>query len=319
MTTGEAIALIEAAPADLFGDNPGRRYRQLARAVHPDTHPGDDQAAAAFVRLSALWAAHNNGTAASALAARGDIANLYRAGDGQLDKIPRDPADSDLIRAEARALRLLADKAPEETRAFFPRLARSARHRDPGTGMIRQVNTIGELDGFVTLAAVRAAYPAGIDPRDAAWMWRRLLYALGGASRAGLIHGAVLPPHVMIHPGEHGLVLIDWCYSGTDPDHRLAAIPAAWKPWYPEQVLRRKTATAGTDVAMAARLMADLITPARLPRQLAGFARGCQLVPGLDGWGALADFDDLIGRLWGPRRFRPFAMPAAGTTTGRTP
>ena len=53
----------------------------------------------------------------------------------------------------------------------------------------------------------------GVDPRDAAWMWRRLLVALGFAHRAGVLHGAVLPEHVLIHPGEHGLVLVDWCYS----------------------------------------------------------------------------------------------------------
>ena len=33
-------------------------------------------------------------------------------------------------------------------------------------------------------------------------MWRRLLVAVGAAHRAGVIHGAVLPEHVMIHPPE---------------------------------------------------------------------------------------------------------------------
>jgi hypothetical protein len=320
ISTESAITRISQArvPADLFGsDAPAADYRKLARSVHPDIHPGDPDAEAAFRRLSELWAAHGSG--GPVLAARGDIANLYRAGAGLLDKMPRDPADSDLIRAEARALRKLPADAPAPARAFYPELIRTARHKDPGTGMTRQVNTITELAGFVTLADVSRVYPGGLDARDAAWMWRRLLFALGGAHRAGLVHGAVLPPHVMILPAQHGLVLADWCYSGPGPDHRLAAVPRAWRDWYPGQALSGKAATSGTDVAMAASVMTGLVGGG-MPRSLRAFARGCQLVSGLDAWAALADFDDLIGRLWGPRTFRPFAMPATGTTTaGRAP
>jgi hypothetical protein len=318
MATGDAIKLIMAArvAADLFGDGkPG--FRSLAAAVHPDTNPGNPAAEAAFKRLGELKAGAARGD--SDLAYRGDIANLYRAGPGQLAKMPRDPADSDLMRAEARALRTLASDAPVKVRAFYPALVTAVRQKDPGTGMTRQVNTIAELNGFVMLGTVHTAYPGGLDPRDAAWMWRRLLFALGGASRAGLVHGAVLPPHVLIHPAEHGLVLADWCYSGAGPQHQLTAVPRAWRSWYPAAVLDSKTARTGTDVAMAAKLMAWLIWPAVLPRQLAAFARGCQLIPDLDAWAALADLDDLIERLWGPRTFRPFAIPATGTTAGRTP
>ncbi|MGH3238625.1 MAG: adenylosuccinate synthetase, partial [Streptosporangiaceae bacterium] len=65
-------------------------------------------------------------------------------------------------------------------------------HREPRSGIQRHLNLIGRLTGFRSLAEVRAAFPAGIDPRDAAWMWRRLLVAAGAAHRAGVIHGAVL-------------------------------------------------------------------------------------------------------------------------------
>jgi hypothetical protein len=317
IATDAAIKVIGEArvPADLFADGmPG--WRRLAAAVHPDTHPGNGAAEAAFKRLSELWVAH--GKPASTVAFRGDIACLYRTATGLLAKMPRDPADSDLMRAEARALKALASGAPARTLAFYPELVSSVRQKDPGTGMVRQVNTIGELAGFVTLEAVGRAYPAGLDPRDAAWMWRRLLFALGGAHRAGLVHGAVLTPHVLIHPEQHGLVLADWCYAGEGPAHQLTAVPRAWRAFYPDKVLASKTATTGTDVAMAARLMTGLMDD-KIPRQMLAFARGCQLLPDLDAWAALTDFDGVIERLWGPRTFRPFAMPAAGTTTGRTP
>jgi hypothetical protein len=154
---------------------------------------------------------------------RGDIANLYRVSQGLL-KIARDPADNDLMRREATALARLRDAVAPAWLAYFPRLVETQRRDDIRSGIRRHANLIGQLSGFRSLAEVRAAFPAGIDPRDAAWMWRRLLVAVGAAHRAGVIHGAVLPEHVMIHPGEHGLVLVDWCYSVPAPAGRVPAV-----------------------------------------------------------------------------------------------
>jgi len=61
------------------------------------------------------------------------------------------------------------------------------RQDDTRSGIRRHINLIAGLPGFRSLAEVRSAFPAGIDPRDAAWMWRRLLVAVGAAHRAGVI------------------------------------------------------------------------------------------------------------------------------------
>lgn len=49
---------------------------------------------------------------------------------------------------------------------------------------------------------------------------------------------------------------------------------------------------------------------APVPRPLAAFAAGCTLASPVwrprDAWQLLREFDDLIERLWGPRKFRPF-------------
>ena len=57
MTTDEAIMVIEAAgdPGIMFGSQPVREYRRLARLTHPDSHSGDPRAAAAFAKLAAFW------------------------------------------------------------------------------------------------------------------------------------------------------------------------------------------------------------------------------------------------------------------------
>jgi hypothetical protein len=52
----------------------------------------------------------------------------------------------------------------------------------------------------------------------------------------------------------------------------------------------------------------------RMPKPLGAFTRGCQIANPArrpqDAWQLLAELDDLLERLYGPRKFRPFAIPA---------
>jgi hypothetical protein len=316
MTSDEAISLIEAAavPDVLFGTDAPAQFRRLARLTHPDAHPGNGRAAAAFAKLAALWQDHKRQQAASGgLVAIGDIANLYEH-DGGLLKIARHPADNDLLEREAIALASLRARGDRRYLAYVPVLVGSQQHQDPATGVRRRANVISRLTGFVTLAQVKAAYPAGLDPRDVAWMWRRLLVAIGFAHRAGLIHAAVLPEHVLIHPADHGLVLVDWCYSIAGPAGRAAAMPEKYVDWYPPEVHRREPAGLDLDVFLATRCMTDLMGD-QAPAQLAAFAKGCALPNPRgrpqDAWRLLAELDEVLGHLYGARKFRPFTMPMA--------
>jgi hypothetical protein len=278
----------------------------IVKIVHPDVAPADRRATAtaAFARLSALWAGNGR------VVASGDIAELYAMDGDTLLKLPRRPGDNDLMRAEAAALAKLAAEGDPRFRAYAPRLIETFTHED-AAGSRRTATVVERLHGFVTLADVRRAYPDGIDARDAAWMWRRLLTGLGWAHRAGIVHGAVLPEHVLIHPAEHGVALVDWCYS-VAPGGTVAAIVAGHRAAYPGEVTAKRPATAATDIFMATGLMLRLIR--KPPEPLRRFARGCRYdAPRMrpqDAWSLLGEFDELLENLYGPRRFRPFAMPA---------
>jgi Lipopolysaccharide kinase (Kdo/WaaP) family len=203
-----------SAPGDIFGPDPGiakKTYRRWASVLHPDRNPGNAGAAAAFSRLHELWDRYQH---PAPEVIHGDIADLFPEGEN-IAKFPRQHQDNDLMTREALALRELHRDAPESQRVFFPQLVSTRRQCDPATRVIRRVNVISRLEGFYSLEEVMRQYPSGLDPRDVAWMWRRLLAALGAAHRAGIVHGAVLPCHIMIHPDEHGLALLDWCYSAT--------------------------------------------------------------------------------------------------------
>lgn len=333
----EALARLGRArvPADLFGDDEAeaaRRYRTLARLVHPDATGGRTRDA--FIRLNGLWRAYNRDDTTLITTRRhayrltgdpigGDLAELYTAraepGRDVLLKMPRDRRDSDLVEREAVALRQLPRDGDGKFLPYVPRLVESFRHRDATTGTQRRVNAIAALDGFHSLASVGRAFPDGVDPRDVAWMWRRLLVGLGFAHRAGVLHGAVLPDHVMIHPGKHGLVLVDWCYSvpgcyaHADPSGRVPAMVDHHADRYPPEVPGRRRASPATDIFMATRCMTDLMGD-KAPKAMRSFARGCTLPAQnrrpSDAWRLLAELDELLEKLYGPRRFRPFHLPA---------
>ncbi|ONH36454.1 serine/threonine-protein kinase [Protofrankia sp. BMG5.30] len=356
----------DASGADLRAAR--RAYRRLARMVHPDAVPADRRldAQAAFTRLGRLWERYQReiaGGAASGQAVvitskyvytvggvytRGDIATLsevtYTAGGvggtgggdgavaGALLKIPRSATDNDLMEREAAALRQLAGRGEKRFAAYVPRLVETFRHRDSVGGELRRVNVIERAHGFRSLAELRAVCPDGLDACDVAWMWRRLLVALGYAHQAGVVHGAVVPDHVLIHPDDHGLVLVDWCYSViTAPDGPGGAggagghVPAMvdrFADMYPPEVAARQPPSAATDIHLATKCMTYLLRD-DVPRPILRFARGCTL-PAMsrrprDAWRLLGEFDELLERLYGPRRFRPLHVPAAPHDTDGPP
>ena len=149
-----------------------------------------------------------------------------------------------------------------------------------------------------------------------AWIWRQLLLVLGYAHARGVIHGSVLPHHILIHPA-HDLMLVDWRFAVRDPSDTGAHIPALsdrYADWYPVEVTTKASPTPATDIAMSARCMLDLlgVVPGLSPR-LTAFLESC-LIPAQSGrpqdaWSLRDEFTRLIEQLWGPRRRITFTMP----------
>jgi len=319
-TLDDAIRLVNEAGTDeeLFGSaDPHRGYLRLAALLHPDRAAPAAKAAAtdAFVLLTNRWRAR--GTVAfgryrvGAVTHTGDIANIHAIGRGLFLKQPRRPANNDLMEREATALRRIAATGDPRYLPYVPRLVDTFRHRDPRNGQERRVNVLGTVPHLLSLAEVIRMRPGGLDPRDAAWIWRRLLVALGLAHRAGVVHGAVLPEHILIETTDHGVVLVDWCYSVVDGlDHVPATVPG-YADWYPPEVHKRQRPGPGTDIAMAARSMTALMG-GHAPAALVSFANGCSLPSPRsrpdDAWQLLTELDDLLERLYGARKFRPLNL-----------
>ena len=233
-------------------------------------------------------------------------------------KLARDPACNAAVAHEAVALRLLQAADPDRRfTPFVPTVVESFGYVGDRREPPRHANVLrlhpdagSPADAFYTLPEVRAAHPAGLDARDVAWIWRRLLTALGFAHENGVAHGAVLPVHVLIEPVEHKLVLIGWSSAalpGHPPASAPPAVPAAYRSWVSADPRRTRV----QDVRLAARCMAELLAADADPAVARHLDR-CQHLPAAAGghpWHLRAEFDDLIAALWGPRQFRPLTMP----------
>ncbi|GII04308.1 lipopolysaccharide kinase InaA family protein [Planobispora takensis] len=241
---------------------------------------------------------------------RGATAVLYRTDGDTLVKLPRSPADNDLMRREAETLRTVEREGDPLLLPYVPRLVESFRHRSDGTE--RQANVISRApDGFLTLTEISRRRPR-LDPRDAAWIWRRLLVAIGTAHRAGIVHGAVFGHHVLVHPIEHGLILVDWSLS-VPVGSPLTALVSRHRDDYPPGALAGEPATAALDIRLATRCVAALMggpdgDTHHLPAPMRAFVRGSLLSPPHDAWRLLAELDELLDDLYGPRKYRPLHL-----------
>ncbi|MFI1994355.1 molecular chaperone DnaJ [Actinoplanes sp. NPDC020271] len=271
-------------------------YRILAKIVHPDVADATRRGPAneAFAKLNALYNASARYEPRDRKDRRepdlkGDLADLFSDG-VTLVKVVRDPANNDLMAAEAAALRRLRDHGDPAYRAYAPRLADSFSYYG------RTANVVARQRGFRNLAEMPDFKPA-----DLVWIWRRLLAGLGWAHRAGVVHAAVFEEHVLIDPRVRGLVLVDWCYS-TAIGRRPKALIARREPLYPPEIPTGRPLTTATDIHLASSLMKRLFGP-DMPDPLRRFADGCRYdAPRMrpqNAWQLLTEFDELI-----PRQYR---------------
>lgn len=333
-------------PEDVFGNLSGSAddqltqarlvYRRLARELHPDAG-GDEEE---FKHLNELWEQARRLIDTGLYGARGslaqpvvftskrgkytavreadggDVCRILETDDERLVKIVRHPRDNDLVANEARVLKhLKAEDKYDQYFNYLPDLVDSFGVRR--ARVARRANVFENLrgSGFLDLEEI-VDRMGSLDPKHIAWLFRRVLVILGVAHRSGVVHGAVLPEHLLIHPTMHGLVLVDWCYSVIDPKNsgeRIKAIVPARRDFYPKEVLEKKPTVPEVDIYMAAKSMLYALDESRPGgRQFKAFFQGCTLPLQKnpeDAWGLKTEFTEMIDRLW-TRKYIPLEVPA---------
>ena len=252
----------------------------------------------------------------------GDTCNLYhctadkgRAMRASVFKIARDVADNARLLSATTRLRRLYE-TDKRLLPFLPRVSASLQYRGPAEAELRAAavlsyhESIRSPDDLYSLEEVRQSYARGLEARDMAWMWRRLLTVLAYVHDQQTVHGAVTPAHVMIEPNEHKLVLVGWGAATFTAAPALGR-PSSYRAWFDDT----DTMLPAVDIKTAAQTMLLLLgqrmhQPPPVDAALLRYFERC-LTPAkpANAWQMLSDFDKLIEVLWGPRQFRPFAMP----------
>jgi hypothetical protein len=106
-----------------------------------------------------------------------------------------------------------------------------------------------------TLEDARTVSPRGIDPRAAPWVWRRILETLALLHRGGLVHGAVLPQHVLIETGEHGARLCGFSCAAAEGEE-LRRTCTRFEALYSERIGMLGRVTRFDDLVMSGRCIA---------------------------------------------------------------
>lgn len=290
-------ALNEACcPEDVLWPDPDVSFKKLAKFCHPDVND-DPLAEQTFQKLSAMKdeadARMKDGTWGKKMPLPhclplgigkyqvvrspyiGDVADVYKGKFKEMIvKVVRHNADNDLFVAEREALAILKD-VPPPVDAGVPRLLDSF---SVGTGIKkRNANVLTRYPGFWTAKEVHSVM--AVDERTITWMFKRLLTVLTWVHHFDLVHGAILPPHVMFYPDndggmidsrKHTVRLIDWCYSVNFKTRtRVSAWVPEWKNLYAPELLDKSHLGPESDIYMAARLMVYLHQSGRFVKPLA--------------------------------------------------
>jgi hypothetical protein len=329
----QAPAAAKARAADVFAELQHLRRgaeRAIAAGAYDKPIPADlrSGAAEAATVLQSPTASYRLDCAPFAT---GDFSRLYRARTGDaaarpvIVKIAAAPTDNPALEHEARIVGRFhgapADDPLRRTARYVPALFDSFLLPD-AAGRRFRVNVLPYEDGFVALSDVLAAYPDGLDPRDAAWICRRVLAQTLAAAMAGVVHGALTPDHVLIHPLSHEPRHIGWSHA-LDGGGRLARIVTRWRDWYPPEVFDKQNVDHRSDLYMAGKTMLRLfgadpasdVLPPVVPAELASVVLRCvrkaRIERPHDGRQVLDAFTRVVRKLWGTA-YRPLTLPTHG-------
>jgi hypothetical protein len=331
LSLDELESLIAQGAHAIFNGDIDGRLKELRIASHPDLHPNDrERAEKIFASFGTLAdEARKPPTRIKSpkreytldkLLATGDISDVYLAtGDGKryVLKASRITNGVAFLMHEKDVIADILKAADDLTyRKYYPTLSESFTVKD---GAIRkQINVYVYEPGFYTLSQVHEQHPK-LESRHLAWIYKRLLTAIGFAHQQGYVHGSILPTHVQIHAENHGLQLLGWPHS-VKIGEKLTLASAAYLSWYPREARRKEPVTPATDICMATKLIIFMAggnpvthqIPSEVPEPMRRFWNSCLLEsPRMrpdDAHVLHEDFAQVLRQIFGEPRYVPLIM-----------
>ena len=263
--------------------------------------------------------------------ASGDIADVYSGQRARwptelvIIKLLRDRTDEAQFNNEWDVLQRLQQSEAPGSDTFTMLLPQPVRHGDIRTGLHagQRASIFRWTSGFYhSFEEVRQAYPRGIPPRASIWIWRRILEILSFIHNSGIVHGAVLPSHLLVQENEHGVKLVGYGAAGQ-PGQRLRAISQHQASIYPESIQSHSNLTQQLDIVMSARCVVEILggnpktgsLPNTLPPRLARLVQKIALArpassSDLNAWTLREELGAIANEVFGSAQFIPIVMPS---------
>lgn len=258
------------------------------------------------------------------LIAEGDLCDVYRCHwdgvpEGGFAKVVRNPRNNDLMKAEVDTLKhvvtLIVNGGcwanTEDNTRRYPEVVDSVTTTD-ASGMRRAVNILKHEPGLVTLSSVMAKFNGVVDMRDLAWMASRALVAMTLAHRYDIIHCAIVPDHILVHPVTHQGILIDWCYA-VKAGNPAKAMSLKWEKLYPPEVKLKKPLGVSTDIFMWASSFVEAAGGfSNLPLPISKVLKGCLITSPYwresNTWELFDNFKSALFSVYGKPKYRKLSM-----------
>jgi len=263
--------------------------------------------------------------------AHGDTSDVYIAQRARwptelvILKILRDRQDIDLFDNEWESLQALQQSEARGADVFTTLMPQPVIHGDISTGTFagKRASIFRWASGFHhTFEKVIQAYPQGISPRASIWVWRRILEILSFIHSSGMVHGAVLPAHLLVQENEHGVRLVGYSFAGKFGKN-LRTPSQDHESFYPSPTRLWSKLTGQLDIVMSARCMVALLggdsatasLPASVPTQVADLVQRIALSKpddsvSKDAWAIREELGEIARKVFGPSEFIPIVMPS---------
>ncbi len=342
-TLSDVESLLKKPAKDAFGEDAEGVMKEILKVCHPDrwaANPGADADRAARLlklandmkadaeaksRKPSEWVkSKKRDYLLDDILAVGDVADVYKAIGEEKDgnrrpyiaKVSRVPGGDKMLAREADVLKKLHDASKMDTYSrYLPTLVESFPIRD---AIPKRVNVFMPQNDLIGAEAIHAKMP-NVEAKHLAWMFNRMLEILGFVHNQGVVHGSVVPCHILINPVNHGLMLVGWGQS-VDFGGVVASAPKPYMGWYPPEVKGKKPVGPGTDLWLACKTLIYLSggdpasnrMSATIPAGFSRFIQGC-LLEGMsmrpnDLWSLKDDYRKMLTKVLGPKKFHPFTI-----------
>lgn len=317
--------LAAAEYKDLFSTGTKKELRNLLKQAHPDLHPNNqDKAQKAFIHINTLWNLRNAPKKATSTSStvsteiitkKNEYRNLktirqtngvetYRGIDSNGNitylLIATHPKIGEMLMEGIKNLKTIKSNLTTHYKEFFPDTTDAFRIVQNGQKLFGVAQTLTEKN--YSLREVKEDYPEGIDGRDVAWMYRRMLVAVGNMHDYGIGHGAPTLDAFLIKPETHELQLTNWQFSKELGSDINMVNPDIKNHYEADKVITR-----AKDLKILSETALNLLR-ADAPREMKAFLKGMSRYPTGSAQEALHEFDEILKDVYGPRTFHEFKM-----------